>query len=124
MAQKSLFGKFIGLFHQQKKRGGSTLSASEAINMQNSYIRSYATTDSPITPPYPEIIKQLGSPKTEIVQAALYYLRKIADNESAMTDGIITDMQKFLDAKNKVSAEHKALIRQTLQTIRQKHSLS
>lgn len=121
MAQKSLFGKFTGLFHHQKKRGGSTLSASEAINMQNSYIRSHCPTDSPITPPYPEIIKQLSSPKKEIVEAALYYLRQIADNEAAMTDGIINDMQKFLDARNKVSTENKALIRQTLQAIRQKH---
>ena len=123
MAQKSLFDKFMGVFFYQKsKHGGSTLSASEAIDMQNTYIRNCCSVDSPMSPPYPEIIAQLCSPKKEIVEAALYYLGKIADNEPALTADIINDLQKFADAKNKVSAEHKTLIRQALQVIRQKHS--
>ena len=121
MAQKSLFGRFMGLFHHQQKRGGSTASASEAIDMQNWYISHYCSVDTPIAPPYPEIIKQLYLPQTEIVSAALYYLRQIAANESALTDGIIEDLQNILAAKNKISADHKNLIRQTLQQIRLKN---
>ena len=125
MAQKSLFGKFVGLFqHQKSKRGGSTLTASEAIDMQNTYIRGYCNVDSPMSPPYPEIIRQLYFPQTKIVEAALYYLRKIADNEADAAEGIMDDMQKLLNSRNKISAEHKEMIRQTLHIIRQKHLLS
>lgn len=123
MAQKSLFGRFMGLFNnQQAKRGGSTLSASEAIDMQNTYISHYCSFDAPISPPYPEIIKQLSLPQTEVVEAALYYLLKIAANESDLTDGIVADMQNLLVAKNKISAEHKAMIQQTIQNIQSKRT--
>ena len=118
MAQKSLFGKFMNLFSKpSKKNGGSTLSASQAINMQNAYIAATCPTDTQPLPPYPEIVKQLYSPKAEVFSAALYYLHKIADNEPTQTQGIIEELNKCLSAKNKIPPQHKEQIAQTVAEI-------
>lgn len=118
MSQKSLFAKFTSLFHKTKaKYGGSTLSANEAISVQNTYIHTYCDLEAPLLPPYYEIIKQLYSPQTEIFNAALFYLQKIAANEKLEAEGIIGKLQNILTEKNKISAEHKNQIGQALQKI-------
>lgn len=118
MVQKSLFAKFKGLFLKQKgNRNGSTLSASQAINVQNNYIQGYCDVASTLLPPYSEIVKQLYSPQPEIFSAALYYLQKIAANEPGEKDGIISSMQNILTEKNKVSPEHKNKIKRAILAI-------
>lgn len=124
MAQKSLFGKFMNLFSKpSKKSGGSTLSASQAIHMQNAYIEASCSIDMQPLPPYPEIVKQLYSPKEEVFSAALYYLHKIANNEPTQTQGITEELNKCLSAKNKIPPQHKEQIAQILADIGKFHKI-
>lgn len=117
MAQKSLLEKFADLFHKQHKLGGSRLSAAKAIDLQKAYAMADCIADSPISATYPEIIKQLYSAKTEVVTAALYYLQKIALNESAQTAKILEDLESLLSARVKIAAKHKEKIAQTVAAI-------
>ncbi len=118
MAQKSLFDTFTGLInYKNKKNGGSTLSANQALNAQRNYISADNDIDLSQLPPYQEIVKQLYSPKTEILVAALYYLRKIAVNEPDEAAGILTELNNCLNAKNKIIVAHKELIKQTIKTL-------
>lgn len=118
MTQKSLFGKFIGLFLKpNKKSGGSTLSASQALNLQNAYISDKHLPDTHELPSYAKIVKQLYSLKPEIFNAALYYLQKIALNEPEETEDILSALKLCLSPKSKISAQNKNQIEQTIKNI-------
>ncbi|MBR1825364.1 MAG: hypothetical protein IJ770_02125 [Alphaproteobacteria bacterium] len=124
MTQESLFGKFMSLFSKPAvKHGGSTLSAAEAINMQNNYIAAICPTDMPISSPYPEIVKQLYSAKQEVFQAALYYLQKIAHNEPEQAHNISDELSRCISAKNKISQKNKELIVQAIANIAKFHNI-
>ncbi|MBQ9271024.1 MAG: hypothetical protein IJ218_02000 [Alphaproteobacteria bacterium] len=119
MAQKSLFKKFMGLFWKQtSKPNGNNLSAREAINLQNAYIASGCIADTPITPPYSEILRQLESPAPEIYSAAIYYLQKIALNEPQQRNNILQGLNNYLAKKNKISPQNKELLLQAIAEIR------
>lgn len=118
MAPESLFYKFTGLInYKNKKNGGSTLSANQALDAQRDYVSADDDIDLSQLPPYLEIVKQLYSPKTEILVAALYYLQKIAANESDEAAGILAALNNCLNAKNKIIVAHKELIKQTIKKI-------
>ncbi len=115
MAPESLFYKFTGLInYKNKKNGGSTLSANQALDAQRDYVSADNKPNLAQLSPYSEIVKQLYSPKTEIVAAALYYLQKIAANEPTATEGILAELNNCLNTKNKITAAHKVLIAQAL----------
>lgn len=123
IVQKSLLEKFMDLFRKQNTVGGSKLSAAKAIDMQKSYATAGCIADFPLSAPYPEIIRQLYSAKTEIVEAALYYLHRIALNESEQTENILKDLERLLSAKNNISAKHRELIAQTIAIINNIHKV-
>ena len=114
--QKSLFEKFTKLF-QQNKNGGSKLSATAANNAQSAYIASNCKNKEPLSAPYLEIAKQLSAAKPEIFFAALYYLKRIADNNPIKANDIITAINTVLSAKNKISSQRKTLIKEAINTI-------
>jgi hypothetical protein len=118
MAQKSFFDTFTGVFSKKSpKSGGSTLSANQALNAQRNYISADNDIDLSQLPPYLEIVKQLYSPKTEILVAALYYLRKIAANEPNEAAGILAALNNCLNEKNKIIVAHKELIKQAIKKL-------
>ncbi len=46
-------------------------------------------------PPYIDVAKQLFSEKTEVFRAAVFYLRRIADNEGKYAEPIAKIMQQY-----------------------------
>lgn len=119
MVKKSLLSKFLKLFTGKKNRFGKNISADEAINIQSEYAFSYCDDDKLPNYPYVEIAKQLASDKAEIFNAALYYLRKIAQNEPKNRVRIV-DLLKSISQENSLSDENKKLILQTIEDISEK----
>ena len=117
MAKKSLFNTFLNLFisdsaHKRKPN----ISANQAINIQNEYISANRNGSDESFPPYKEIMQQLLSDKTEVLQAAAYYIGKIALNEPDYTAEIVADLKTVLK-KYKMSEANRSTIKDLIQSI-------
>ena len=102
---------------KNKKSGVQNISAGKAIDLQNAYISSTQHLSNNETFPYTEIVKQLYSPKAEIFTASLYYLKKIAQNEPAEAQGILSELNTCLSKKSKITALNAGQIKQTIAEI-------
>jgi len=81
MLKKSLLRKIVSIFAVKKRKNfGKNISVNEALDIQNSYTNGVCKEGDVPDLPYVEIAKQLNSPQEEVFEAALYYLRRIAEN--------------------------------------------
>ncbi|MBQ7633125.1 MAG: hypothetical protein IJS88_03340 [Alphaproteobacteria bacterium] len=117
MKQKSLFESFIGLFIRTKSKSDNNIPAGKAIDLQNAYITATQCADYSTESPYTEIIKQLYSSEPEIISSALYYLQKIAQNETEIAPKIISALDSCISAKSGISASTKEHIKHTIDII-------
>ena len=86
---QKLFNNFIQNTASKKQKN---ISASQARNMQNAYINAEKCA---VNPPYEEIAKQLCAEKTEIFNAACYYLEKISSQKTQDKEPIIRYLQTY-----------------------------
>lgn len=118
MIKKSIFKKFLKIFIADKNKAfGKNISVNEALNIQNDYAANQCDNDKLPGFPYVEIAKQLASPKQEIFDAALYYMRRIALNEPKIR-GRIADLLESISNDTKINEARKSLIEQTIKSIK------
>ena len=118
MIKKSVFKKFLGIFIAHKKKAfGKNISVNEAVNIQNEYTSSRCDAEKLPAYPYVEIAKQLASPKSEIFNAALYYMQKIAMNEPRVKLRII-DLLESISQDTKIDEQRKAQVLQTIEKLK------
>lgn len=89
------------------------ISASQAEVLQKQYLESQknaAQIDE--YPPYIDVAKQLFSEKSEIFRAAVFYLRRIADNEGKYAEPIAKIMQQYTQSAQRDSADMEFLAEQ------------
>lgn len=120
MLKKSLLKKIVSLFATGKRKNfGKNISANEALDIQNSYTNASCKESEVPDLPYVEIAKQLNSPQEEISDAALYYLRKIAEN-SAKNRYKIAELLKSVCQENSLSEKDKQSIMQLVGELKSK----
>lgn len=106
MAEKSVFAELLKfLLNGNNKSEVKNISAQDAVSLQKNYIENLSKNKTDIcSPPYLEIAKQLNSTKSEIFQAAVFYLTQISENESRYAAPIISILKKCKKGKKR-SAE-------------------
>lgn len=111
--KKSFFKNILNLVSGVPFVENNHVSGKEAIKMQKAYADTL-TNKSPLAdlPPYMEIAQQLFSEKTEIFQAAVYYLVRIAQNEYKYTDKIIALLKEYAQQAERTDAEMRYLSEQ------------
>ncbi len=117
MKQKSLFNSFMGLFIRTKSKSDNNIPADKAIDLQNAYITATQSADYSTDSPYTEIIRQLYSSKPEVISSALYYLQKIAQNETEIAPKIISALNSCISTKSGISTSAKEHIKHTIDII-------
>ena len=119
MGKQSLFKSFLNLFYRKKQKPfGKNISIAEAINIQNAYMAQQCRQSEPNVPTYLTIGQQLFSPKKEVVMSALYYLYRIAENETSETNEILHLLEDSLN-NPQLLQEHKPLIFETISKIKE-----
>lgn len=117
MAKKSLFKTFSNLFTTgDSPAHGQNISATKAISMQNAYISHSCLNVQYSYPPYLEIIQQLSSSKPEVVNAAVYYLEKIAHNEPDYAEDLANDLKAYMK-RVKLAADNKTAVQELIRVI-------
>lgn len=98
------------------------ISAKEAIEIQKKYIAHKCdATLPPNTPPYIEIAKQLFSEKNEVFIASVYYLERIAINETKYVEPIVELLKHYLKISTR-SDDDKRFLKQRIHQI-EKHNI-
>lgn len=117
MTNKSLFKKVIGLFTANHRiKFGKNISVNEALNIQSLYNNNVCNDEELPNSPYVEIAKQLNSSQSEIFNAALYYLKKIAENESKNKNRIV-ELLKSIYRESSINESNKKLILKTIEEL-------
>lgn len=89
------------------------ISASQAGILQKQYLdnqKNAALIDE--YPPYIDVAKQIFSEKSEIFRAAVFYLRRIADNEGKYAEPIAKIMQQYTQSAQRDAADMEFLAEQ------------
>ena len=96
---------------------GKNISVNEALSIQNDYTTNQCYNEKLPSFPYVEIAKQLASPKQEIFDAALYYMKRIAINEPNIKNRII-DLLESISNDTEISGTKKTCILETIKSIK------
>lgn len=90
---QSIWNVIVGDAEKNKQH---RISALQAEILQKNYVENQKSAPK-ITdyPPYIDVARQLFSEKTEIFRAAVFYLRRIAENESKYAEPIFKIMQQY-----------------------------
>jgi len=120
MAKKSFLRSMIefvsGKYDARKK-----LSAENAAVLQLKYQDSFTGRKKRENyPPYLDIVSQLSAEKPEIFRAAVYYLRKIAENENRYCEPICEILQKYA-ASIQRGTDDVAYLSEQIQKLEQKN---
>lgn len=87
------------------------ITAQEAEELQKHYLEAHKNSAKiQDYPPYIDVARQLFSEKSEVFRAAVFYLQRIAENESKYTEAIITVLKQYA-ATAKRSTEDLAFLK-------------
>ena len=112
--KKSFLQNILDFMSGNKFMDSRTISPKEAVEIQLKYIDSLKSARKTSNyPPYMEITKQLFSDKPEMFKAAVYYLVKIAENESKYTETIL-DILRECHVKSPHSTENKTYLQEQI----------
>lgn len=93
------------------------ISAAQAEVLQKQYLENQKKSlQIGEYPPYIDVAKQLFSEKTEVFRAAVFYLRRIADNEGKYAEPIAKIMQQYSQTAKR-NAEDMAFLASQLKEI-------
>lgn len=116
MPKHSIFNNFLAMFSKLSGKKNENLSATQALTQQAEYVAQKCNTDLTDVEPYLQIALQLTSPKQEVFDAALYYLQKIAINNTKLASDII-ELLKHFSGEHHLSQQNYASILQTIHNI-------
>jgi hypothetical protein len=123
MAKKSLLKNLLTLVYGKKAAADDNVSPRQAKDMQLAcHSKTCDSGLNPYIPPYMEVAKQLFSEKDEIFQAAVYYLVKIAENESKYAEPISMLLKDFAKTA-KISEENAAYLQDKINRLETKSSI-
>ena len=110
------------IFPGKKKSVSKNLSPQKAVKLQKEYIKRKCNENAPYIEPYMEVAKQLFASKTEVFEAAVYYLEQISLNKKDTAEAILAILQNYA-AKNSRSDEDNARLASSIAQIRKKYDL-
>lgn len=91
------------------------ISAQEADELQKNYLEARKNSVKiQDYPPYIDVARQLFSEKSEVFKAAVFYLQRIAENESKYTEAIITILKQYA-ATAKRNTEDLAFLKEKIE---------
>lgn len=98
------------------------ISVSQADNLQKKYLetRKSAAVIADY-PPYVDIARQMFSEKSEIFKAAVFYLCRIAENESKYAEAIVSVMKEYQKSANRSTEDMDYLAKKIMQAEKNLH---
>ncbi len=98
------------------------ISVSQADNLQKKYLESRKTAAIIADyPPYVDIARQMFSEKSEIFKAAVFYLCRIAENESKYAEAIVSVMKEYQKTAQRSEEDMEYLAKKIVQAEKNLH---
>jgi len=118
--KKSFLHNMIA-FVSGKRPKDKIMSAENATELQLRYQDTFAKVKKVEDyPPYLDIVKQLSSAKTEIFRAAVYYLCRVAENESRYCGRILEILQEYASDTTRSDSEN-SYLREQISKLKQRN---
>ncbi|MDO4161468.1 MAG: hypothetical protein Q4D80_00480 [Pseudomonadota bacterium] len=97
--------------------GHKQISSAQAAVLQKKYLEAREDEAKILEyPPYVDVARQLFSDKKEIFRAAVFYLRRIAENENKYAEAIVTVMKQYAKTAER-NAEDMAFLAEQIDAI-------